>query len=251
MCSAERSSPIWGSASNIGRVRKENQDTFIGLPEIGLFLVSDGMGGMQGGKLASEIVVTVFPKMVKARLKRLKAPRSRAIRYWLKYDILKLSRQLRSKSVEDPGLKGMGATLVLALFHGERVHIAHMGDSRAYLLRENKLAQLTNDHSVVGILLRKGEITAEEGKEHPAKGNLTRYLGMEGEVYPDVRTLPLKKNDRFLLCTDGLTGMISDADIESILKDNLDPQEACQSLVNAANNAGGKDNITVVVVDWN
>ena len=248
--SVEGPSPHWGAATNLGRVRKENQDAFVGLPEIGLFLVSDGMGGAQGGKLAAEIVATVLPKMIEARLKRLRNPRPRAIRYWLKYEIRKLSHNVLIRSASEPDLKGMGATLVLALFHRCRLHIAHMGDSRAYLFRDGHLACLTDDHSVVGFLLREGEIMQEDATHHPGRGNLTRYVGMQSDVKPDVTTVTPKPHDRILLCSDGLYGMVSETEISAILKALSDPKEACQHLIEVANRAGGKDNVTAVVVQW-
>lgn len=248
--SGENSIPLWGAATDIGRVRKENQDAFVGLPEIGLFLVSDGMGGAPGGKLAADIVIGVLPKMLKARLRRFRNPRPRAIRYWLKYEILKLSRNVLARSASEPGLKGMGATLVLVLCQCNRLHIAHMGDSRAYLFRNRSLVQLTDDHSVVGFLLRQGEITQSETEQHPARGTLTRCIGMQADVKADVKTVAPKKGDRILLCSDGLHGMVSENEISAILDANPNPGEACQALIDAANKVGGKDNITAVMVDW-
>ena len=144
----------------------------------------------------------------------------------------------------------MGATVVMALVQDDRAFIAHMGDSRAYLLRRGKLRPLTDDHSIVGILLRTGEIRPEEAEHHPARGQLSRYVGMEDEVYPDVRTVRLASGDRLLLCTDGLTGMVPDDTIMGLLAVSEEPQVACDHLVEAANAAGGKDNITAVIVDW-
>jgi protein phosphatase len=165
-----------GAVTDIGSFRKENQDAVTCRSEEGLFVVSDGMGGTQGEQLASKIVVSVLPNMVLERMRRLRNPRDRAIQYWLKYEIRKLSRHLRSKSASEAGFRGMGATFVVALFRDNRVYIAHMGDSRVYLFRDAKLTQLTNDHSVVGVLVRYGEITPEEAEVHPARGNITRYI---------------------------------------------------------------------------
>jgi protein phosphatase len=143
----------------------------------------------------------------------------------------------------------MGATVVLAFLWGQQVFIAHIGDSRAYLYRRGELRQLTDDHSVVGILLRHGKITPEEAKIHPARNKLSRYVGMEGEVYPDVQRLRPSAGDRLLLCTDGLTTMVPDDAIAEILVNCGDPQMACRSLVEAANAARGQDNVTVLVAD--
>jgi len=141
----------------------------------------------------------------------------------------------------------MGATLVMALLTENRAHIAYMGDSRGYLFRDDGLTRLTNDHLVVEILLRNGEITPDEAEKHPARGLVTRYVGMDNEVYPDVRTIALSQGDRLLLCSDGLSGMIPDNVIAHILTTCSDSENACQALVDAA---GGRDNITSVVVDW-
>jgi serine/threonine protein phosphatase PrpC len=241
---------VVGAASDTGRIRAQNEDAFHVDPERGLFIVADGMGGHQAGDVASKAVVSILPMMVAARLKKLKGPRSLAIRYWLKNDILKLSQQLHAEAAKQAGVRGMGATLVMALLRGDRAHIAHMGDSRVYLFRENHLSQLTEDHSIMALLLRGGEITAEEAKTHPARNQITRFVGMGDPVYPDVRTFPLKAGDRLLLCSDGLTGMVSDKDIATILRATPVPQQACDLLVQAANEAGGKDNITVVVVEY-
>lgn len=170
----------WGSATDVGRVREHNEDAVCGDPQMGVFLVADGMGGHHGGAMASKIVTTVLPSMIKTRLDKLGVARNRAYRYWLRRDILKLSQQLRAESKGQVGFHGMGATLVLALVLDKGTHIAHLGDSRAYLYRGGQLTQQTDDHSIVGILLRQGEITAEEAKDHPARGS--------SRVMPEWRT---------------------------------------------------------------
>jgi protein phosphatase len=147
-------------------------------------------------------------------------------------------------------LRGMGATVVVALLGRRSVHLAHLGDSRAYVLRQGRLVQLTDDRSVVGLLLRQGEITPEEACFHPAQGRLSRFVGMEGEVLPDVRTVGLRKGYQLLLCSDGLTGMLSDNEIASVVCRNLECQETCQQLTDAANVKGGRDNITAVLLRW-
>lgn len=238
-----------GAASDAGRVRAQNEDAFHADPEHGLFIVADGMGGHQAGEVASKAVVSILPQIIAARLERLKNPSPRAIRYWLKQDILTLSQQLHAETANHVAVRGLGATLVMALVRGDCAHIASMGDSRVYRFRAGQLTQLTADHSVVAMLVCGGEITPEEAKTHPARSQITRFVGMEAPVYPDVMTFPLKAGDRLLLCSDGLTGMVSDADIATILRTTPDPQQTCQSLVQAANQAGGEDNITVVLVD--
>jgi len=235
--------------SDIGKVRDHNEDAYFMDIENNLFIVSDGMGGSQAGELASKVVVEVLPKIIYKRLEKLESHSTKSIKISLKSAIMDLGRRLLEESAERVGLKGMGATVVLVLLRDGKTYIANMGDSRAYLYRNKHLKQLTEDHSVVGILLRNCEITPEEAKVHPARGRLSRYVGMEDEVFADVHTLAVKAGDRLLLCTDGLTNMLSDEVIANVLKKRSDPQTACQTMVDAANAAGGTDNITVVVAD--
>lgn len=241
---------VVGSASNVGQVREYNEDACHVNMDRGLFIVSDGMGGAHAGALASEIVVKILPQMIEERITMLQKSTSRKIRLLLSNAIIELSQRLSQESRDQIGLKGMGATVVLALIKRRLAYIAHMGDSRAYLFRDDQLKQLTEDHSIMGILLRHGDITPEEAMEHPAKGRLSRYVGMEGKVYPDVKSVAIKKEDRLLLCSDGLSGMLNDRNITELLVMHPDPHGACKALVDAANAAGGKDNITVVVVAW-
>jgi protein phosphatase len=236
------------SATDIGKVRDHNEDACLVDLKQGLFVVSDGMGGAQAGALASEIVVKVLPRMIKDRMAKLENPAEREIRLSLRDAIMELSHRLCNESKNQIGLKGMGATIVLVMIQSWRAYIAHMGDSRAYLFREGRLKRLTEDHSIVEMLLRHGDITLQEAKKHPARGRLSRFIGMEGEVYPNVRKLALKPEDRLLLCSDGLSGMLTNRAISGLLRKHFDPQTACQKLVDTANAAGGKDNITVVIV---
>jgi protein phosphatase len=217
--------------------------------ERNLFIVSDGIGGQQAGEVASSAVVTVLPPLLDARKARKRTLSPRVIENILRDAMRELSQRLRTESAKHLGLQGMGATVALAWVLGETAYLAHMGDSRIYLLRQGKLALQTEDHSIVALLLKHGEITSEEAQDHPARGRLTRYIGMKEDASPDVRTIPLQNGDRLLLCSDGLTGMVSGLQIEDLLQNNAEPESACQALVDAANEAGGKDNITVLVVN--
>jgi len=144
----------------------------------------------------------------------------------------------------------MGATLVIALLRRRRCFVANVGDSRAYRLRAGRFMQLTRDHSVVSELIERGHIKPDEAIDHAASGQLTRYIGMEEKVRSHVRSFALERNDRILLCTDGLTDMVSDRDIADIVKVEADPQTTCRTLVATANHAGGHDNVTVLLIDW-
>jgi len=236
--------------SHIGKVRDENQDTFFIEKELGLFIVADGMGGHQGGQLASKIVSEDLPVMIETRLDKLKAGSPRTIRALFKKAVMEQSRQLQLEGTSETGYKDMGTTLVAALLRHHRAYIANLGDSRIYRFRKERLVQLTKDHSVVSELLDKGKIKPEEAQIHEAQGEITHYVGMEDKAKPYIRSFSLKKGDRLLLCTDGLTDAIDDKTIASVLGTTDDCRTACQALVNAANAAGGHDNITVVIVDW-
>jgi protein phosphatase len=240
----------WAAETDAGKVRPENEDTYFADTETGLFVVSDGMGGHRGGALASGIITDDLPVMIENALDRLKVGATRTIRSLLRRTIAEQSRQLQLEGTSETGFQDMGATLAVALLRKKRCFIANVGDSRAYRLRAGRFAQLTRDHSVVSELIERGRIRPEDALNHDASGQLTRYIGMEEKVYSHVRSFTLKKADRILLCTDGLTDMVGDRNIAGILRTEADPQAACKSLVAAANRAGGHDNITALLVDW-
>ncbi|MGB2863750.1 MAG: protein phosphatase 2C domain-containing protein [Sedimentisphaerales bacterium] len=240
----------WGAETHVGMERQENQDNFFADPEPALFLVSDGMGGHRGGALASGIVSEDLPVMIENSLDRLKVGTPRAVRSLLERMIAEQSKQLQLEGNSESGFRDMGATLVIVLLRKGRCFVANLGDSRAYRLRKGRMAQLTRDHSVVSELIEKGHIEPEEATNHDALGQITQYVGMEEKAHSHVRSFALKKSDRLLLCTDGLTDMVDNKDIAAILSVESDPQTACESLVAAANKAGGHDNITTLVIDW-
>ena len=240
----------WAGDTDKGRERDENQDAFHAEPELALFLISDGMGGHRGGALASKIVTEDLPVMVENMLHRLGSQSPRALRRIFKKTIIEQSRQLRLESTSETGYKDMGATLAMALLRQRRAYIANLGDSRIYLLRNGKLRQLTHDHSVISELINSGKIQPNQAENHEAQGQITHYVGMEEKAIPFVRSFALKKSDRLLLCTDGLTDMIKDEAIAVILASEPDCRAACDALIAAADTAGGCDNVTVVIVDW-
>jgi len=227
-----------GVASDRGLVRQTNEDSF--LVRRGLYAVCDGMGGARAGEVASlmacEGLLTLDP--------------TSAGQQDLRSAIIEANRSIARRSLSEEHLLGMGTTLTAALAGEESLTIAHVGDSRAYLLREGELAQLTTDHSWVGEMVRRGELTPAQAAIHPHRSIITRALGTDSEVEPDVLEVPVKPGDRVLLCSDGLTGMVSDSDIAEALRRGEGPQEAAMSLVQAALAGGGEDNVTVVVVDF-
>jgi PPM family protein phosphatase len=236
-------------SSDRGLVRKENEDNWFADPEQSLYIVSDGLGGEFAGALASKIVVETLPEMIRAQKEIVEELPPRKASRAIKAVLAELSTRINEETRGQPGLEGMGATVVIALIRPPKALIAHMGDSRAYLLRREHLKRLTQDHSVIQLLMDAGEISLEEATTHPARGQVTRSVGMEGEPLPEARLVTVQPNDRILLCTDGLTGMLGDQEILDILHSELVPQAACQCLINAANKAGGKDNVTAVVLD--
>lgn len=236
--------------TDIGRVRKENQDAYYADVDKGLFIVCDGMGGERGGAIAAKAVVSLLPKMIDERLSALPEGTETDICDALKEAIATLSAMLRERTKDEPELRGMGATVVLALVKGNNAYIAHIGDSRAYLFWSGSLKRLTRDHSIVAVMLELGQITEEQARSHPARGKLSRYIGMQGKAVADVQKVALEPGARLLLCSDGLTNMVSDGEIADILEKESDCKAACQRLVEEANRAGGYDNITAIIIDF-
>jgi protein phosphatase len=241
----------WAGVTDVGRDRDENEDSYIVEPESGLFIVSDGMGGHRGGKLAAKIVTEDLSAMIDAGLHKMRSSSTRAVRRMLGTAIMEQNRHLYMEGDSESGYKGMGATLVMALLRDGRAYIANLGDSRMYRLRKRRFVQLTRDHSVVGELIDAGELEPEDAEEHDSAGEITHYVGMEDKAAAHLHSFGLVRGDRLLLGTDGLSGMVSDRMIAAILRGKAEPQEACDELVRLANASGGHDNITVVVIDWN
>jgi protein phosphatase len=231
-----------------GQVRPGNEDAWGADPALGLFVVSDGMGGRAAGGRAARIVVETLPVLLRRQMRKVVEVTHPEATRRLLAAIAALSAQIRSGSKGHPGLDGMGATVVLALIRGAHALIAHLGDSRAYLVRQEHLEQLTTDHSLVQLLLACGELTPNEMAWHPARGQVTRYVGMEGDALPEAHVLSLCPGDSLLLCSDGLTDMVSAAELLAILGERCSPKVTCSRLIAAAKAAGGADNVTVLIV---
>ena len=240
----------WAAETHVGKVRQENEDSYFADSEPAIFLVSDGMGGHRGGALASGIVVEDLPVMIENALDKLRVGTPRTVKRMLERAIAEQSKQLQLEGTSETGFKDMGATLVVALLRKGRCFIANIGDSRAYRFRKGRLSQFTRDHLVVSELIEEGHIGPEEAAHHEAQGVITRYVGMEEKAHPHVYSFVLKEADRVLLCTDGLTDMVPDEAIATILKTEDEPGMACSALIAAANNAGGHDNVTTLLIDW-
>ena len=227
----------FGSRTDIGYVRDHNEDSLIIIPP--LFAVADGMGGHEAGEIASEITVNTLAELAPSHLD---AEGLTAAVEAANYNVMKAPRQ-------GIGRDGMGTTLTAAMLEGERLLIAQVGDSRAYLLHKGHLQQITRDHSLMADLIEAGQITPEEARVHPNRSVITRAIGSDIHMRPDIYELNVDAGDRILLCSDGLSSMISNNAIESIMRRQSDAQHCADELVAAALENGGADNVTVVVAD--
>ncbi len=227
--------------TDVGRKRDKNEDSLVVDQDMGFFMVADGMGGHQGGEIASRIAV----ETVLATLKKM----DRAVEggNGLKKAIRLASQKIFEKANQDPYLQGMGTTAVVLWICQDKGLIAHVGDSRAYLVRGGKVTQLTMDHSLVAEQLKAGFIAEADIKKHKFKNIITRSVGFQGDVEVDLLIRELEVGDRFLLCSDGLTNLVDPQDIAKIVSKN-NPKNACQKLIDLANKRGGDDNVTAVVV---
>ena len=243
-----------GAITDIGRKRSQNQDSIASVPELGLFIVADGMGGHRGGETASAMAVDIIPQVVRHEISQ--------GGNWLPKEviseaILTANHHIHERAQTQQALQGMGTTAVSFLFKGKHVTIGHVGDSRAYFFRNGCLWQMTRDHSLVQEKLRAGIITRQELKTDRMKNVITRSVGFEPEVNVDVYEFDCQPGDWFMLCSDGLSGMLDDDQILEILNEahanrqNLtDFQEAVKTLINAANANGGDDNISTVLIEF-
>ena len=220
--------------SDTGRQRSANEDAYFARAPV--FAVADGMGGAQAGEVASRIATDQFDRELGAAAPEVE----------LRRVVEEANRRIHELAQRDTSRAGMGTTLTAALIRGDEVALAHVGDSRAYRLRDSKLERLTKDHSLVEELRRKGQLTEEQAEEHPQRSIITRALGPEARVEVDTRTIPARSGDVFLLCSDGLTTMVPDERIASLLLGASSLDAAVRTLIEEANRAGGRDNITAV-----
>jgi serine/threonine protein phosphatase PrpC len=223
--------------TDAGRKRRRNEDSFVREPP--LFVVADGMGGAQAGEVASRLAATAFRDFHDADELE-PEERVRAI-------VQEANKRIYERARSDAEASGMGTTITAALLVDGRVTVGHVGDSRAYRIRDDQIEQLTDDHSLVADLVRSGRIAPEEADTHPQRSVITRALGTDPEVDVDTFTVDAQPRDLFLLCSDGLTTMVDDEHLLSIIGRSKSLEEAAKALVKAANRAGGEDNVTVVM----
>lgn len=231
--------PQVAAKSDVGRVRDGNEDSY--LLQEPYFAVADGMGGHAAGDVASRTAVQTLSERIGDGTNDPDGL-ARAVK--------EANAAIFEKATADPSLHGMGTTCTLALVDDDNIHLAHVGDSRAYLMRGDELELLTEDHTLVGRMVKEGRLKPEEAERHPQRSIITRVLGVDSDVEVDLLTVPVQEGDRVLLCSDGLTSMIDAGAIRDILSRNNDPDSAVEELIAAANEAGGEDNITAVLLSF-
>lgn len=227
----------YGSGTDVGRSRTHNEDALLAAPP--LFVVADGMGGHAAGEVASELAIQTISQLAPAY------PNGPL----LVQAINEANRMVFEAASNNERRTGMGTTVTAALLQGTRLVIGQVGDSRAYLLHDGALQQLTRDHSLMQDLIDSGQITPVEARIHPQRNFITRALGTAPTVDTDLYELNVSPGDRLLLCSDGLSGMLEDSELASTLTTIRDPQRCVKELIRLANRAGGSDNITAIVVD--
>ncbi len=235
-----------GCVTDVGKVRDINQDCFAIDPSRGLVMVADGMGGHLAGEKAAQSAVEVVSAVLAEN-----DPREGDVQANIQRAVQEANRQIVQASMSDASMRGMGTTATVAIIDGENVYLGHVGDSRAYLVRDGGfIEQVTEDHSVVAQLLKAGAITPQEAIHHPYRNVITRCLGMQMDVEADVAVVHWKVGDRLLLCTDGLSGLVADDELARMAGEHEDLQDACQKMLDLAMARGGYDNITVVMAEY-
>ncbi|WP_283678206.1 Stp1/IreP family PP2C-type Ser/Thr phosphatase [Lentilactobacillus sp. Marseille-Q4993] len=234
--------------SSIGMVRDKNEDavgTFKNQQGVILALITDGIGGNKGGEVASQFVVSKIGQV----FKKTDIADSGTLKKWLEQILTEVNNDIINESNSDLNLKGMGTTFVAALIAQDKSLISNIGDSRGYLYRDGELVQLSEDHSYVNELVKSGDITPDEAKHNPYKNIITKSLGINDVSTADFREFDFQPNNQILLCSDGLTNMVDEDVIKGVLAKDIDVKEKCQQLIDLANQNGGLDNVTVLILD--
>ncbi len=230
------------AVSHTGLVRRNNEDAYVVVPRLNLFAVADGMGGHAAGEVASKLAVNTIAEYIR------QYKGSRQPGQVLSDAVTAANREIFSQANAKPSQLGMGTTLSAVWIPDDHAYLAHVGDSRIYLFRDNNIQLLTKDHSFVSEMVRKGNITAEEAKNHPRRNLLTRALGTETDVEVDLSELSLLQDDLLLCCTDGLSSIVSSDELCAILQNKTKISEKLKQMVDLALARGGQDNITVLLV---
>lgn len=240
-----------GAISHTGLIRDINQDSyFVSEDKMNLFVVADGMGGHKAGEVASSIAIDSVKKYIEKHISQEYGEYDEAVSRIIEEAIVDANTKIFNKSMEEEKYQGMGTTLTMA-FIQSKLFIGHIGDSRAYLIRNNEIRQITQDHSLVAELLRNGTITEKEAKTHPQKNIITRALGTEENIQIDIYTIELLAEDIIVLCSDGLSNLVEQMEIKECLANSKSMQFGCEHLVDLANERGGYDNITIIAIKNN
>jgi protein phosphatase len=239
---------ISGHKSDKGLVRENNEDATYVNDKLGVYVLADGMGGHEGGEIASNIAVNTIARILSSSIM---IPQKNSLEDIIHNALYKANDSIISYRKNHVEFIDMATTIVISTFHDDFVNYVHLGDSRVYLFRKNdKLIQLTDDDSLVMEMVKQGLISKDDSREHSLRNIVTRYIGTDNLVIPQVHQHEMETNDYIMLCSDGLTNMLTDEEIRSILSRNnsLDPQEICNLLVDSANKNGGEDNISVILI---
>jgi serine/threonine protein phosphatase PrpC len=235
-------------ATDVGKERSVNEDYFILNMEKNLFIVADGMGGHNAGDIASKNATQMVDEYLKIDLINNIRGNNRKIRETIIKSLLHAHLKILEMADKNSQYQGMGCTMAVALIMGNSLHLCHVGDARAYVCNEKGMVLLTRDHSFVMDLVLKGKLTMEEARLSPMKNKLHQAIGASKTINPDYKHYILKNDDKILLCSDGLWDMMSDDQIYTVLKQDKPAKKICETFIKMANNAGGHDNITAVVV---
>lgn len=235
--------------TDIGSKRKHNEDAFLCDISGHLFIVADGMGGRAAGETASKAVITLIPLILQEHLARNENSNSEAVIKALHDTLCELSRDLYQQAQEIPEVRGLGSTVAMLYLREQTAYIGCAGDSRVYLLRQKQLIQITEDQTIAAALVRTGHLKPETAKSHPLSQALEEYIGKEEQLHPEIWQRTVEPNDRWLLCSDGLTKGLSEDDVLTLLLQSAPPREVCETLISTAKQQDGTDNITAIVVD--
>ncbi len=246
--------------TDIGRKRQRNEDSYLVNDKLRLYIVADGMGGHAGGEFASKIAVSTVEEIITGDDRSKSGVPAHTFldndeqtegddleQDRLRDAILRAGNMIARRATEDPELRGMGTTATVMFFMQDKAYIAHVGDSRAYCVRSGKITQITEDHSLVHEQLKSGLITEEEARTHQLKNIITRSVGVQEEVEIDTVVWKAQPGDTYLLCSDGLSNMVGDQEMQDVIN-RLELEPAARELIDLANEAGGEDNITLILV---
>lgn len=233
----------WAARTDVGRARDRNEDAYFGGEHV--FAVADGLGGHNAGDVASHLAI----ESLRSLDARASSAASGSLAGALTKAVHDANRAVYERAQADAKVRGMGTTLTAVAIADGSIHLAHVGDSRCYLLRGGSISQLSRDHTLVARMVAEGKLTAEQAEAHPQRSILTRALGAEPEVDVDSLEIPFLPGDRLLLCSDGLSSVIDEERIRSVIADSKEPDETCRRLVDEANMRGGPDNITVLLIE--